>query len=191
MPSRPEDPVAVAIGRACASFLDAPLRKEPGPGILCRPEIYLGSGAGERMSIDGIHGCTICGKPTYFSYRFYSTPPRAEADQGVYEIGCSACGEYRIAASAETAMTRQSPLYRATMVRMIQAANARGNRYCLDDGGEVSLSSLATPTSVAAVPDARARITGTYSGHTPAGDLEPVVIPTSPAGVPSRTPEPR
>ena len=101
------------------------------------------------MSIDQIHSCSICGKPTYFFYHFYTTKPRLETDEGLYEIGCARCGEYRIAPVAEGAMARQSPLHRATILKLIQAANARGNRYCLNDGREVTLNSVARLAPVA------------------------------------------
>ena len=145
------------------------------------------------MAVNGIHGCSICGKPTYFSYRFYSATQGGPADQGYYEIGCSECGEYRVAASAELAMMRQSPLYRATIIRMIHAANVRGNRYCLDDGREVPLKSVATPTDVEVVPNRIGRPSATASGSTPADQVERAVAPrsSSPAEAPPRRPEQR
>jgi hypothetical protein len=120
------------------------------------------------MSIDQIHSCSICGKPTYFSYHFYTTKPRLESDEGLYEIGCSRCGEYRIGPLAESAMARQTPLHRATILKLIQAANARGNRYCLNDGREVTLNSVAKP-----------------------GNPLPIDLSTLPTSTPSQTPERR
>ena len=156
------------------------------------------------MSVDNIHRCSICSRPTYFSYRFYTTKPPAETDQGLYEIGCSECGEYRIAAIDEDAMTRQTPLRRETVVRLIQAANARGNRYCLNDGREVSLNSVATSGTMATVagsPDGVAafqvapKTGGRPSKATPAIGTNlvgtPTASPTLRTSSPSRTPEPR
>ena len=126
------------------------------------------------MSIDQIHSCCICGKPTYFFYHFYTTKPRLETDEGLYEIGCSRCGEYRIAPVAETAMARQTPLHRATILKLIQGANARGNRYCLNDGREVTLNSVARLAPVAR----------------PAA-MSPLDAPTLPTSAPSQKPERR
>jgi hypothetical protein len=141
------------------------------------------------MSFDEIHRCSICGKPTYFSYRFYTTKPRLETDQGLYEIGCSQCGEYRIAPAAEAAMARQSPMHRATIVKLIQAANARGNRYCLNDGREVTLNSVATPGGMAAIPSAPRQTSAVTASHT--GAMAPIDASTLPTSTPSQTPERR
>lgn len=135
------------------------------------------------MSVDQIHLCSICGKPTYFSYHFYRKP-RLETDQGLYEIGCSQCGEYRIAPMAEAAMARQSPIHRATILKLIQDANARGNRYCLNDGREVTLNSVATPGGMAAIPSMP------YPVTRPA-PAAPIGVSTLPTSTPSRTPEQR
>jgi hypothetical protein len=134
------------------------------------------------MSIDEIHSCSICGKPTYFSYRFYTTKPRLETDQGLYEIGCSQCGEYRIAPSAEAAMARQSPMHRSTILKLIRDANARGNRYCLNDGREVTLNSVATPGGMAAIPSTPRPV---------ARPATPIDVSTLPTSAPSQTPERR
>jgi hypothetical protein len=136
------------------------------------------------MSIDEIHSCSICGKPTYFSYRFYTTKPRLETDQGLYEIGCSQCGEYRIAPAAEAAMARQSPMHRSTILKLIQAANARGNRYCLNDGREVTLNSVATPGGMAAISSTPRPVVR------PAA-MAPIDVATIPTSTPSQTPERR
>jgi hypothetical protein len=141
------------------------------------------------MSFDEIHRCSICGKPTYFSYRFYTTKPRLETDEGLYEIGCSQCGEYRITPSGELAMARQSPMHRATILKLIQSANARGNRYCLNDGREVTLNSVATPGGMAAVPSTP-RPTGVMPDMR-TGSMAPIDPSTLPAAVPSQTPERR
>jgi hypothetical protein len=136
------------------------------------------------MSIDEIHCCSICGKPTYFSYRFYTTKPRLETDQGLYEIGCSQCGEYRIAPAAEAAMARQSPMHRSTILKLIRDANARGNRFCLNDGREVTLNSVATPGGMAAIPSTPRPVAR------PAG-VAPIDVSTLPTTTPSQTPERR
>lgn len=151
------------------------------------------------MSVDDIHRCSICGRPTYFSYRFYTSKPPAETDQGLYEIGCSDCGEYRIAATDEAAMKHQTPLRRQTVVRLIHAANARGNRYCLNDGREVSLNSVATPGSIATVPGPHVVATDVPGIAASGGGTivlgtrltGPIVVPTSPTSSPYQIPEPR
>ena len=135
------------------------------------------------MSIDYIHSCSICGTPTYFSYHFYTTKPRLETDEGLYEIGCSRCGEYRIAPTAEAAMEHQSSLHRATILKLIHAANARGNRYCLNDGREVTLNSVARLSGSTAFPFTRAIVA-------PAA-VAPIDVSTLPTLTPSQTPKRR
>ena len=134
------------------------------------------------MTIDQIHSCSICGKPTYFSYHFYLTKPRLETDQGLYEIGCSQCGEYRITPAAEAAMPRQSAIHRATILKLIRDANARGNRYCLNDGREVTLNSVATPGGMAAIPSTPGRAM-------PADVVSRISASTLLTSAPSQTPE--
>jgi hypothetical protein len=143
------------------------------------------------MTTDEIHRCSICGKPTYFSYRFFTTKPRLETDQGLYEIGCSECGEYRVAPNAEETMAKQSPLHRASLVRLIHTANARGNRYCLNDGREVSLDSIARSGTMATAPGTPARTTDSFSGFSTRPSVTGLTsanVPTEPTEAPSRTP---
>src|SRR5579871_432613 len=77
-----------------------------------------------------VHRCAICQQTASTAHLFQS---RSKADDpaGLYDIGCATCGDYRIGVSGEEAMPKQSSAHRASLQRMIKAANARGNRYCI------------------------------------------------------------
>lgn len=103
------------------------------------------------MADDSIHRCTICGRPAYSAYSFV-VRSKIDGDQELYDIGCSDCGEYRISADGEAAMGRQAQTRRAALLQLIRSANARGYRYCANDGREILLSSISTPRYAVRVP---------------------------------------
>ena len=105
------------------------------------------------MADDSVHYCTICNRPAYSSYSFVVRSKR-DGDQELYDIGCTECGEYRISADGEAAMSRQSQNRRSALLQLIRAANARGNRYCANDGREIPISSISTPRDSLKVPTA-------------------------------------
>lgn len=108
---------------------------------------------GRSVADDSIHHCTICGRPAYSAYSF-AVRSKIDGDQELYDIGCTDCGEYRMSADGEAAMGRQAPTRRAALLQLIRSANARGYRYCANDGRELLLSSISTPRDVVRVPTA-------------------------------------
>jgi hypothetical protein len=76
--------------------------------------------------------CSICNNP------LESRVP-VGVDPELSDVECPQCGVYRIGVSSEESMARQSTAHRNGLVRVIQAANARGNRYCINNGREIEL----------------------------------------------------
>jgi hypothetical protein len=105
------------------------------------------------MADDSLHYCSLCNRAAYSAY-YFVVHTKMDGDQELYDIGCTECGEYRISADGEAAMSRQSQTRRAALLQMIKAANARGNRYCANDGREIPLSSISTPRDSIKVPTA-------------------------------------
>ena len=103
------------------------------------------------MADDSLHYCSICNRPAYSVYSFV-VHSKIDGDQELFDIGCSSCGEYRISADSEAAMSRQLNTHRDGLLRLIRAANARDCRYCANNGREIPLSSIATPPGVLRVP---------------------------------------
>ncbi|MGH7620403.1 MAG: hypothetical protein ACREPM_24565 [Gemmatimonadaceae bacterium] len=103
------------------------------------------------MADDTLHYCSICNRPVYSAYHFV-VRSKLDGDQELYDLGCTECGEYRISADGEAAMSRQADTRRAALLRLIKEANARGNRYCANDGRETPISTIATPRDIIKVP---------------------------------------
>jgi hypothetical protein len=105
------------------------------------------------MADDSVHYCGICNRPAYSAYSFV-VHSKIDGDQELFDIGCSECGEYRISADGEAALSRQSQTRRSALLQLIKAANSRANRYCANDGREIPLSAIATPPGSVRVPTA-------------------------------------
>lgn len=103
------------------------------------------------MADDSIHYCTLCSRPAYSAYSFV-VHTKFDGDQELFDIGCTDCGEYRISADIEAAIGRQANTRRAALKQLIRSANARGYRYCANDGREIPISSISKPRDMFRVP---------------------------------------
>jgi hypothetical protein len=103
------------------------------------------------MADDSVHYCSICNRPAYSASSFV-VRSKLDGDQELFDVGCTECGEYRISADGEAAMSRGTETRRSALLKLIREANARGNRYCANDGREIPLSAIATPRGTVRVP---------------------------------------
>jgi len=75
--------------------------------------------------------CVFCRQP--------APRTKPDPDRSLFDVDCATCGKYRIGGSAAVAMLATPEAWHAESLPLIAEANARGKRYWVPGGDEISL----------------------------------------------------
>jgi hypothetical protein len=65
---------------------------------------------------------------------------KPDPDRSLHDVDCDTCGKYRIGGTARASMLERFEAWHADMLPLIAEANARGKRYWVPGGDEISLN---------------------------------------------------